>query len=657
MTNFYRLVPKDPEKNLRYRLNLRRRASKDVKFRRKMQAACKADCLFWINSFCYLYEPRPRFHPNGKRKSTMIPAITWEHQDPVVLECKKWLGICDVGVEKARGEGMSWLALLMALHEWLYWPGSKIGVVSKDEITADDPGNMDSLMAKLDWELTRLPKWMVGVQDSDWTRNKTEHSLVNFRTGCQINAFAATKNAGRAGRYTWFLCDELGFWNRPQDDRFLESIRSSTDSRLFVSTPNGTDGAYYRVMHAPSNMKKMVLDWKQNPYRNRGLYRLERGKPVAVDPENNPLPKHYDPPTREVLEMFVRLRDKGFVLEKGERSPWFDNECDKADADPRSIARELGRDYGGSMARVFQSSFFDELEKTVCKPYAEGFLDYDPETLEPDFEYANEGDRGDVKLWMRLDHKRRPPLHQYVVACDIGAGGGGSHTSNSTIEAFDLVTGEQVLEIAKNTVEPSDWADLAIAVAKWLYDAYLGWEINGPGSQFTNHINERKYANVYYRTKVNKRTKKKTKDLGWHTGKDSKEVLFKGIAHGVKRGTLVIHSKDAARECGEYVRDSKAGAIVHHGAKGQEDGQAAGEAHGDRVIGIGVARQLMLDRPLWEIKEALDGAINGNREYSGDPPPHTLAARQREYEENLKKEDDPWDDRTNDMLAKQLSLR
>ena len=638
MPDFYKEVPKTLKENLAYRVKLRDRAGKDPGFRRAMLTACRYDILFWLNAWTYLYEPRTRYGSDGRQLPKIIPFITWPHQEPVILEIKKHLGSRDIGIEKSRGEGMSWIGILLALHDWLFDPGSKVGLVSSTEKKADDPGNMDSLLAKVDWELTKLPKWMAGVKDVDWKRNISDHSLVNLRNFSQINAFAATADAGRGGRYKWFMPDELAFWESPTDSRFMTSIRGATESRLVISTPNGNANEYASFMHTPSNVVRLTLDWKDNPTRNRGLYVLEGGKPVAVNPDKNPLAPEYDPPTAEILDLFSRLRNKGFTLEGRQRSPWYDNECDRADSTPRTIAQELDRDYGGSKARIFTSDFIAKVAKSVRLPVKKGTLIFHPETLEPMFSHD---ESGQLLLWTNLDVRNRPPAKSYVVGCDISSGLGGDYTSNSTIEVIDLTSMEQVAELASNTIQPADFADLAIAISKWFHGAFLAWEANGPGNGFGRRVLDQKYGNIYCRTLQWKRVKKQTKEAGWWTDMKSKELLFSDLLRMGQTGELTIRSDALSKEFSQYIR---IGAKIEHelSATTMDDG-ASGAAHGDRVIALGVAVQASKERPSASVQ--LKSYLNEN------PPPNTMAWRQKEYEDSLKEKESDWDDRTHYDMA------
>lgn len=634
---FYQNVPRDFAGNIAYRVALRERCVADADFRAAMTVACRADVLFFFSAFCWLFEPRPRFTKSGKRLPKMIPFIPWEHQEEPIRKLRETLGLDDMVVYKSRGEGLSWIAVLLALHDWLFDDMSKVGLVSNTEKKADDPGNMDSLMAKVDWELAKLPPWMAGEKDTHWKRNLADHSLVNLRNGSQINAFAATSDAGRSGRYKWFLADELGFWDRGKDREFMEAIRESTESRLAISTPAGSTGAFYDMVHVPSSTVRIRVHWSDNEYKNRGLYRMVSNSPVAeaghvLDPE-------YDRPSQRVLDLFSRLRAKGFRLDGGARSPWYDKQCDRADATPQSIAQELDLDFGGSMFRVFTTGFFDKANASIMPPLHRGRLSYHPQTLEPEF---IQEPNGEFKLWCPLDLHGNPPRRRYAIGLDIGSGLGGSHTSNSACEVVDLVDMAQVAEFAINTMDPSEFGELCVAVAKWFYDAYLGWEANFGGG-LTKRVIDIGYANIYYRTTHWRQSKKKQREVGWWTDDRTKELLFSDLLRMTKTGEFVLRSKDLVRECGEYVRSGPQSKIEHMLSRSTRDESSRGKAHGDRVIAIGLALQLA--------KERHDTVSLS--EPAGPPPPNTMAWREKK---NQPKSESEWDDRTNWDFAFQGSL-
>jgi hypothetical protein len=647
MADFVSTVPTNFHENLAYRLELREKCKRDAGMRRAVRSACAEDILYFLSALAWLYEPRIRYGKDGYRLPKIIPFIPWPHQYDPIRQIRKNLGICDVVVEKCRDEGFSWIMCMMAIHDWLFNDFAKVGLVSSTEKKSDDPGNMGSMGAKIDWELTKLPRWMVGKlgktrEAGDYYRNLGDHSFVNNRNLAQINLFAAGGDTGRGDRFLWFGLDEHAAdeWKKESKDRrVMDSTQSATNSRLLVSTPNGTDGAYYDAVHTPTNRILIQVDWRNNPTKNRGLYRMVKNVPVAVDPVNNPLPPHYNPPSKETLDKFSRLTRKGFLLDKVERSPWYDDECDRAGSTPQSIAKEQDRDYGGSMYRVYGPDFMSIAEATAKLPVSRGSL-----ILDADLDcHFDQDPKGPVLLWCNLGPDGAPPKRPYVIGCDIGSGQGGSYTSNSVITVIDAITREQVLEFASNVVRPDKFADYAIAIAYWFHGAYLAWEDMGPGIAFKSQVLNREYHHLYYRETQYGAGTKKQKKLGYHNQGDQRTALFWEMHNAVCVSDLVIRSKDLLREYPQYVVEK--GEIQFVGHKNATD-DAFGKAHGDRVIAMGVAFQALKDRPQPRAKDKLPEI---------DPheiPPEGTMARRRWEARIAKQAKDVWDVRKSSDLKK-----
>ena len=627
--NRWQIVPTDLIANLKFRRDLLVRCRKSKVFREAIMEVCRDDPIFFFNSMCWVYEPRPRF-AGGVRLPTLMPFIAWEHQVPCIQDIFENLGIRDIGLEKSRGEGASWIAVLLAMHDWLFTELAAIGFVSKDENTVDDPNDPDSLMWKCDYTLRKLPNWLSGEKGSDYYRNVNNHVLRNNRNGSTIVGYSATADVGSGGRKKWFLMDELAKFPRPNDEAAMASTQHVTECRLIISTPKGNSGAYFDAMHAESNMKKVILDWKQNPTRNRGLYKWIDGMPVAVDPINNPLPPGYNPISQDTVEVIARLRRRGFKIEGSERSPWYDRECDRPQATPQNIAQELDRDYGGSAYRIFGEAFFNRTEDSLMSAVHEGDIDFDEEEITKI--RFDKIDSGPCKLYFPLDARGNPPAGHYGIGCDVSAGTAGSFSSNSTIIVADLRTGNQMLEYAINSLSPTRFADLAIAIAKWFGNCQLGWEHNGPGAAFTRQVLNRKYPYIFFRTSVSRRAKQKSKEAGWWTDERSKEVMFSEFQRAVLSGDFVVRSRELRYECGQYVR--KAGKITHALIQNASD-DSQGASHGDRVIAGCVLYQVMKDMPIMSSDEEID---------EERVPPGSMAERELEYQRAQQDDDDGWDD-------------
>lgn len=980
----YADVPKDFGENVRFRLKLREWAKDDTKRQAYLRQCCEQDPLFFVNAFCWLYEPRPRLGSDGKELPKIAPFITWPHQDPVILAIEHSLGFEDIGIEKSRGEGASWISLMIVLRRWLFQSYSAFGLVSRNELAVDSPDDPDSLMWKLDWELTKLPKWLVPKTE----RNQTRHILKNCENGSTIVGYAATGDVASGGRkaqpltakvltphgwttmgqlsigdevigrnglatkvtgvfpqgikevfnvtfsdgaqtqccddHLWkvqsgyastrtkridvlplkkirsdyrterktniahkysipivepvqynradlpvspyllgfllgdghfgggvrntvsfatndsesvaylktlipegleikrrgntcdyriasnkhgancnplskcirelmlartrshnkfippqymvssvadrlellrglldtdgsvvvrnrksascevsyasvshrlatdvqhlvwslggvatmkdyqpkkhrkvyvlrirmpegvnpfrlsrkakryidpkrypparkivdvkavgwsecqcisvaskeqlyvtddfivthntaFLMDELAKFPRGQDEAAMDSTQHVTECRLIVSTPKGPDGAYAKAMK-DSEMKPLVLDWKDNISRNRNLYRVVNGMPVAVDAAKfGPLTPEYAD-VEKWSDLKRRLELRGYSLEGKLRSPWYDRQCLRVRATPKSIAQELDRDYGGSMSRFFDCANIDRLlsgaESTVKKPRYVGDLSFDVEDFEVTF---TPNQVGHLRVWCSLDLKMRPPDDvTYIVSADIAMGTGGDQASNTVICATIKETGEKVAEFASPNITPEAAANYAVAMCKWFKgkdtEAMLIWETNGPGGPFRERVVETGFRNVYRRLVREETSKKRTMKIGWYSTTKTKHELLSAYNYALQTGQFVNPSEEALAECKQFQIGSN-GKISHIAAESATDPTGAGENHGDRVIADALghwARQQS-----GEVTNAAAVAKATPRE----APPNSFAGRRAEWLAARKRDD------------------
>ena len=636
MSDLHKLVPRERKANLRYRLKIRKRAQNDGAYRKSVLAACKQDFLFWATCFGVLYEPRS--------EEKELPFIPWTSQLALFDAIEKWWGKEDIGAEKARGEGVSWIMCAMKpTHSLIFSPMESVGVVSKDELAADDPKNPDSIGWKVDFLLSKMPKWM--VPDGTIDRSETRHTWFNRRNRASLAMFACSQDVGSGGRKTVFILDELSKFPSGKDSAAVTAIQANTECRIYIGTPRGMDNEYYRVLHEESNLNKITLDWRENEARNRGLYRMENGVPVAVDAENNPLPPEYDPPDEKIKARLNRLWRKGYTMDGRIRSPWYDYQCDRSGATPQRIAQELDRDYGGSVSRVYGEEFQQKAQSMRREPYHRGTFVVDSELMRGRF---NETPGGEVLLWTQLNASGQPAKRPYAMGCDLAWGTGGAQANNSCVQIIDLVTMEQVLEYATSTVRPEKFADIVMAMGKWFHNAFLSWEVQGPGGVFGKRILERGYSNVYLRTvdelSTTKRTRK-TQKVGFSSqNQEIRSGMFEGLLMAVMDDALQIRSSSLVAETGHYIYDGIDGKIVHSPSQRSDDGADKGKSHGDRVVAMGVA-----------LVAANDSMSNRPTEVKGEitevERPDTWAARDR-YHEALKRENmDDWDTRDNWELA------
>ena len=572
---YYGIVPKEPLAHLDFRIEIAERCAVDAEYREMIRQWCAEDFLFFCNCMLWILEPR------DEAGDTRLPFNTWCNQDPVMAALAKYLGRRDICGDKSRAQGASWI--VVALYVWvlLFHRGKVLGFMSKDEITADDPKDPSSLGWKIDFILRNLPTWMQppDIMVGGANRSTTNHTWYNPLTDTTIKGYAASKTSGRGGRFTSFFLDEAAFFGSNRDLEAISSLQHTCKNRIVISTPNGTDIEFHRLIVTPSTWLKVVLDWEDNPSQNQGKYTSNDGKLEILDLDFE-FPPDYD-----------------YILDGIVRSPWFDNECARANHNMVEINRELRRDHGGSKTRPFPESALSTAKRYCCDPYHQGLLRFersDPSDIES--MKWREDKSGPMKLWFHPDSEGLPPAASYFVAVDVAAGTGSSTSSNSVISVWNNL-GEQMGEYACNKTEPPRLARIAVALCYWFgrgqANTYLNFEKTGPlGTQFSKALRRLQYPFVYHMVDPEKRGAKRSNNPGWHTGKTANTL--DPLVNALCDEQLVIRSYDLARECSEYEFDK--GDWVHPGAKSAKDAADQGFNHGDRAVAAGIAVISLIDR-------------------------------------------------------------
>src|SRR3990172_910862 len=627
------IPPEQPVANLEYRKELRKWASKSQVNRDWIIEKCREDFFWWLKSFAFIYEPRPR---DGKK--SILPFIPWSSQVPVFETILKNLGYTDIGLEKSRGEGATWIVICIFVWVWLFHPEKKdFGLVSKDRDSADDPNNLSSLGAKVDFLLETMPQWMSGKKgkpkdDGDWERNITRSTWHNRRNGSIIYATATTAEMFSGARLTALMMDEFAKFPRGDDEAALSSTAPVTDCRILVSTYNGCDGAYYKCMKEPSSMVKICMPWMNNPTRNQFMF--------CIDGKNGRLLK---PGTTEPIlvgeytdkffgELRKILQHRSFDVESISKvwSPWYVNECCRGGMTPRMIAQEYDMDPEGAGNNFSPPQLIERCCARARKPDTIGEVEYGEDLTVTRFMTSK---TGRFKLWFDLQtHKALPPLGNYVVGVDIAMGLGTCWTSNSVISVANRDTGKKVAEYCSHTTGPERLAELAIAVCRWFMNAdggpaYLIWENNGTGGgAFRLRILDSNFRNFHWHTPWNSSKKKPTKDPGWQSSKTSKNGMLSKYRWSLTEGFFENPSEEALNECSHYQVCAGDKVMYIAGTTDDNDPMNSNENHGDRVIADALANLAME-----ELGGGAAGQINNPRIKRGNfnPPEGSFGYRQK----------------------------
>jgi len=362
--------PKERNANAVFRKELTQKAEYSLAARKDVIERCTNDLLFWINSFCWLYEPRD---------VAELPWITYPYQDPALLKLAECIGKTDVLVEKSRDMGASWMCLAVLCWQWQFMPFRSFALISRSWELVDKPASPDALFWKLDFLLKKQPRWLV----PEYAR--TRGMLVNKYQQSTMTGYATTEHALLGGRRTAAMVDEFAAFKYAQGHGALAATQFATDCRIFNSTYLEALGAFYE-QSVRSDIVKIRMSWWEHPKKNGGLYYDDNGKA---------------------------------------RSPWYDKQCERLQNDSR-IATELDIDPARAGGSFFPG---DLLQRTkalhVLPPFQIGRL--------IDGRWVDDP-KGPVRLWIKLGGNEAPPKEDgYTAGADVASGTGATPSSLAII--------------------------------------------------------------------------------------------------------------------------------------------------------------------------------------------------------------------------------
>ncbi len=554
MPDYYHLVPKDPAENLKFRRELIRMGSSSKKAAEELWIMCSRDILFYVNAFCWIFEPR---------SSQALPFITYDYQDVGIMEIHDCMGEQDLVVEKSRDMGASWMCITVMEHRWHFHKRFTALLLSRKEELVDSKGqDPRSLFAKIDFLHENQPEWLLP------NRNRMEKHYSNLDNRSSIDGESTNKFAGVADRRFGLLLDE--FSKMENQDSIFTGTMAVCDGRTFNFTPNGSANTSYEIAHNP-DFRKLTFHWSQHPVKNRGLYEIINGDVVIRDTD-------YWIPARQAKYKFRKEvpRNPRFRF----RSPWYDKQCDRCNND-RQIAQELDIDYLGSEYQYFDPVKLTTAISMCISPWRRGELHYDVYGSPAKFKAGH----GRLDLWCYLDQQGGPPYSNYAIGVDVAAGTG---ASNSVAVIADISTGEQVGEFVSPNISPEAFAAYVVALGRWFrnredQEAFMIWEAPGPGRIFGNKVLGLGYGNIFLNRDEKSLRKKVMPIPGWWPTIDSKESLMSDYKEAIDNGKFIVRSALQLEECRKFIFH-KDGWIRHAGQTSTMDPSGARAQHGDRPM-------------------------------------------------------------------------
>lgn len=217
---------------------------------------CSKDPVYWFNTYCWT--------TNSRKAGYDLPFILYPYQEWCIEEWVECLEKqIDIGIEKSRDMGATWLLMLLMQWAFLFRPGWNFHCGSKreDEVCNAAKSPDATLFGKLRFNFDLLPTWMKPpVMDK-------KLYIQNLANGNMISGESANAAFGRSRRYRAIFMDELAYWDNAEEA--YEGCADTTNCRIVASTPYGESNTFHRIMHNKNNDVR--------PYPDAEKYLIEKG--------------------------------------------------------------------------------------------------------------------------------------------------------------------------------------------------------------------------------------------------------------------------------------------------------------------------------------------------------------------------------------------
>ena len=260
----------DWSKNLVFRQKVYAQCESDEQARVVNLVLCKSSILYFANVWCWSDDPRL---DAGKTKT---PFVTFPFQDDILtwtVWVIKYRMIAPE--EKSRDMGASWMAVIVAVWLALFYKSASSKFMSMKEDDVDDR-TLDSLLGKVRYLVNSLPEWMRAGWQEDSPKVDKSMYLKFPDTGSLIKGILSKGTAGRSGRALICFSDEFAMVDDSKS--VLDALSEVSNSKIFISTPNGAGNEFHRMTHEPGVMKKRLY-WADHPLKNPEWWKLRNSQP------------------------------------------------------------------------------------------------------------------------------------------------------------------------------------------------------------------------------------------------------------------------------------------------------------------------------------------------------------------------------------------
>jgi phage terminase large subunit len=194
----------------------------------------------WVQDWCCTYDPRnpERGLPSFTPFLLMPFQVRWLNFE---LEC--WRRGQYNLTEKAREQGLSWLAVCFGVWLCVFHDGVRCGYGSYKAELVDELGNPGSLLEKMRILLRALPREF----RAGWTEFYSKRNQIDFPETRSACTGQTGDNIGRGDRTSWYCVDEAAHLERPL--LIDAALSATTNCRADISSVKGFANPFAQKIH------------------------------------------------------------------------------------------------------------------------------------------------------------------------------------------------------------------------------------------------------------------------------------------------------------------------------------------------------------------------------------------------------------------------
>jgi hypothetical protein len=250
------------EEILRERAKILIGASKDPNWQAALKEMCKQEPVFFFDFFCYTKDPN--------KKPANLPFITYPYEKNLIYWLEDRLNTKNDGlIDKSRQMGVTWMIMTWLLYHWLFSPDFIAIVGSRKEELVDKRDKDDTLFYKLDYNLNRLPAWMM-PKGFNSVKDRRHLLLVNQHNRSTIIGESSNKDFARGATASVIFLDEFAAW--PEASASWDACSESARTKIVISTP--APATFFKTLRFSRQMQGKVktVHWRMHPEKDEAWY-------------------------------------------------------------------------------------------------------------------------------------------------------------------------------------------------------------------------------------------------------------------------------------------------------------------------------------------------------------------------------------------------